>query len=161
MNAQLPLVMWHFGRTTITFVVNDNKGLQLFFIPASRGYKGVLKMASSSNPYEHYNSPHVGDDDDLIDPDDGTYSSLSTPTTIPNQDHSKLINYIQRTSTISTTLSPKHNPPAHPSQATSQHHPPPALSTKATSPPVSRAKTAERLQTPSMNPSGKRFGAIY
>lgn len=27
-------------------------------------------MASSANPYEHYNSPAV-DDDDLIDPDDG------------------------------------------------------------------------------------------
>lgn len=26
-------------------------------------------MASSSNPYEHYNSPQV--EDDLIDPDDG------------------------------------------------------------------------------------------
>jgi hypothetical protein len=29
-------------------------------------------MASSANPYEHYNNPHV-EDDDLIDPDDGTY----------------------------------------------------------------------------------------
>jgi hypothetical protein len=28
-------------------------------------------MTSSSNPYEHYNQPHV-EDDDLIDPDDGT-----------------------------------------------------------------------------------------
>jgi hypothetical protein len=27
-------------------------------------------MASSSNPYEHYNQPQV-EDDDLIDPDDG------------------------------------------------------------------------------------------
>jgi len=33
-------------------------------------------MASSSNPYEHYNSPQV-EDDDLIDPDDGT--KLSNP----------------------------------------------------------------------------------
>lgn len=30
-------------------------------------------MASSSNPYENYNSPHVEDDGDLIDPDDGMY----------------------------------------------------------------------------------------
>ncbi len=30
-------------------------------------------MASSSNPYEHYNSPQV--ENDLIDPDDGEYYS--------------------------------------------------------------------------------------
>jgi hypothetical protein len=28
-------------------------------------------MASSSNPYEHYNQPHIEEEDDLIDPDDG------------------------------------------------------------------------------------------
>jgi hypothetical protein len=33
-------------------------------------------MASSSNPYEHYNSPHVEDDGDLIDPDDGMDCTL-------------------------------------------------------------------------------------
>lgn len=33
-------------------------------------------MASSSNPYEHYNSPQVEDEDDLIDPDDGKDLSL-------------------------------------------------------------------------------------
>jgi hypothetical protein len=32
-------------------------------------------MASSSNPYEHYNAPQV-EDDDLIDPDDGTQLSI-------------------------------------------------------------------------------------
>ena len=36
-------------------------------------------MASSSNPYEHYNSPEV-EDDDLIDPDDGTLSRTSKST---------------------------------------------------------------------------------
>jgi hypothetical protein len=30
-----------------------------------------MAMASSSNPYEHYNQPHIEEDDDLIDPDDG------------------------------------------------------------------------------------------
>lgn len=31
-------------------------------------------MASSSNPYQHYNQPHI-EEDDLIDPDDGAYIS--------------------------------------------------------------------------------------
>jgi hypothetical protein len=35
-------------------------------------------MASSSNPYENYNPPHVEDDSDLIDPDDGMHYSLIT-----------------------------------------------------------------------------------
>jgi len=35
-------------------------------------------MASSSNPYEHYNSPHV-EDDDLIDPDDANLDDLDDP----------------------------------------------------------------------------------
>ncbi|KAM3077203.1 hypothetical protein ACMFMG_003332 [Clarireedia jacksonii] len=34
-------------------------------------------MASSSNPYEHYNSPQV--EDDLIDPDDATLDDLDDP----------------------------------------------------------------------------------
>ncbi|KAG9231727.1 hypothetical protein BJ875DRAFT_106879 [Amylocarpus encephaloides] len=34
-------------------------------------------MASSSNPYEHYNSPQV--DDDLIDPDDANLDDLDDP----------------------------------------------------------------------------------
>jgi hypothetical protein len=43
-------------------------------------------MASSSNPYEHYNSPQV--EDDLIDPDDGRpFSSLNI-----NHDIASLIN---------------------------------------------------------------------
>jgi hypothetical protein len=33
-------------------------------------------MASSSNPYEHYNTPQVEDEDDLIDPDDGMHCPL-------------------------------------------------------------------------------------
>ncbi|PSS25868.1 hypothetical protein M430DRAFT_48278 [Amorphotheca resinae ATCC 22711] len=36
-------------------------------------------MASSSNPYEHYNSPHVEDDGDLIDPDDANLDDLDDP----------------------------------------------------------------------------------
>jgi len=36
-------------------------------------------MASSSNPYEHYNPPHVEDDDDLIDPDDANLDDLEDP----------------------------------------------------------------------------------
>ncbi|KAE9363660.1 Yip1-domain-containing protein [Stipitochalara longipes BDJ] len=35
-------------------------------------------MASSSNPYEHYNSPQV-EDDDLIDPDDANLDDLDDP----------------------------------------------------------------------------------
>jgi len=35
-------------------------------------------MASSSNPYEHYNSHHV-EDDDLIDPDDANLDDLDDP----------------------------------------------------------------------------------
>ncbi|EPE33073.1 hypothetical protein GLAREA_06085 [Glarea lozoyensis ATCC 20868] len=35
-------------------------------------------MASSSNPYEHYNTPHV-EDDDLIDPDDANLDDLDDP----------------------------------------------------------------------------------
>ncbi|RDL33620.1 Protein YIP [Venustampulla echinocandica] len=35
-------------------------------------------MASSSNPYEHYNSPAV-EDDDLIDPDDANLDDLDDP----------------------------------------------------------------------------------
>jgi len=35
-------------------------------------------MASSANPYEHYDSPHV-DDDDLIDPDDANLDDLDDP----------------------------------------------------------------------------------
>jgi len=35
-------------------------------------------MASSANPYEHYNSPRI-DDDDLIDPDDATLDDLDDP----------------------------------------------------------------------------------
>lgn len=36
-------------------------------------------MASSSNPYEHYNPPQVEDDDDLIDPDDANLDDLEDP----------------------------------------------------------------------------------
>ncbi|KUJ16800.1 Yip1-domain-containing protein [Mollisia scopiformis] len=36
-------------------------------------------MASSSNPYEHYNSPEVEDEDDLIDPDDANLDDLDDP----------------------------------------------------------------------------------
>ncbi|KAN0104653.1 Yip1 domain containing protein [Hyaloscypha variabilis] len=35
-------------------------------------------MASSSNPYEHYNSPQI-EDDDLIDPDDANLDDLDDP----------------------------------------------------------------------------------
>lgn len=43
-------------------------------------------MASSSNPYEHYNPPHV-EDDDLIDPDDADLDDLDDPLQ-PSQTHS-------------------------------------------------------------------------
>lgn len=36
-------------------------------------------MASSSNPYEHYNPPQVEDEDDLIDPDDANLDDLEDP----------------------------------------------------------------------------------
>jgi hypothetical protein len=43
-------------------------------------------MASSSNPYEHYNSPQV-DEDDLIDPDDADLNDLDDPLE-PSNTHS-------------------------------------------------------------------------
>ncbi|KAF8859082.1 Yip1-domain-containing protein [Acephala macrosclerotiorum] len=43
-------------------------------------------MASSSNPYEHYNSPQI-EDDDLIDPDDAILDDLDDPLT-QTQTHS-------------------------------------------------------------------------
>ncbi|KAK0102171.1 hypothetical protein ONS95_001032 [Cadophora gregata] len=43
-------------------------------------------MASSSNPYEHYNQPHI-EDDDLIDPDDADLDDLDAPLQ-PSQTHS-------------------------------------------------------------------------
>ncbi|TVY18585.1 Protein YIP4 [Lachnellula arida] len=36
-------------------------------------------MASSSNPYQHYEEPHVEEDDDLIDPDDANLDDLDDP----------------------------------------------------------------------------------
>jgi protein YIPF6 len=46
--------------------VEEQRTLQWqLYLPTS------ITMASSSNPYEHYNSPQVEDEDDLIDPDDG------------------------------------------------------------------------------------------
>ena len=60
-------------------------------------------MASSANPYDnHYNSPHV-EDDDLIDPDDGKLPSLPI--------HQISANKQQLISTTSTTPS---NPNPHP-----------------------------------------------
>jgi hypothetical protein len=44
---------------------------ELLTLQWQRYLPSSITMASSSNPYEHYNSPQVEDEEDLIDPDDG------------------------------------------------------------------------------------------
>jgi hypothetical protein len=65
-------------------------------------------MASSSNPYEHYNEPQV-DDDDLIDPDDGTCPS-HLPTSL--LEFYRLIDLDNMLTSASQPRRPRRPPPA-------------------------------------------------
>ena len=57
-------------------------------------------MASSANPYAHYNEPQI-DDDDLIDPDDGMFTQKTSMPCFTNK-------IKQLTSTTSMILSNLH-----------------------------------------------------
>ncbi|KAI9054906.1 hypothetical protein LZ554_002050 [Drepanopeziza brunnea f. sp. 'monogermtubi'] len=61
-------------------------------------------MASSSNPYEHYNQPQV-EDDDLIDPDDAGLDDLDDPLQ-PSKTHSSQAPLVSGNITSSSSSAP-------------------------------------------------------